>query len=75
MPVPAVKYYGLRVMANVLPSITISANIDQKGMTHDPEETRIYQADPLIHDYATLATCKFIQIVVISFLAKKLVYS
>lgn len=59
MPVPLPKYYGLRFMANIVPSITIKAGIDEKGMSHDQEEIKIYQADPLVHDYATLSTCKF----------------
>lgn len=58
MPIPALKYYGLRFASNILPSVTIKAGIDEKGISHDEEEIRIYQADPLVHDYATLATCK-----------------
>lgn len=57
MPVPAPKYYGLRLMASITPSITIHAGVDANGISHDKEEVQKYLDDPLVHDFATLATC------------------
>lgn len=60
MPVPAPKYYGLRIMASITPSVTIHAGIDAAGISHDKEEIQKYLDDPLVHDFATLATCKYL---------------
>ncbi|KAI8982210.1 Alpha/Beta hydrolase protein [Mycotypha africana] len=58
MPVPAIKYYPLQFLAKFLPSITIKAGVDPAGISHDEEEIQKYKDDPLVHDYATLATLK-----------------
>ncbi|KAI8077908.1 Alpha/Beta hydrolase protein [Gilbertella persicaria] len=58
MPIPALKYYSLRLISMVLPSITIQANVDPKGISHDENEIQAYINDPLLHDYATLATLR-----------------
>jgi acylglycerol lipase len=61
MGIPAPKYYGMRVLSNILPSMTIQAGIDSAGMSHDQEEIQKYLDDPLVHDFATLATCMSVQ--------------
>jgi acylglycerol lipase len=58
MPIPAPKYYGLRMISNLLPNFTIQAGVDPNGISHDPEEVNKFRQDPLVHDYATLNTCK-----------------
>ncbi|RCH88993.1 hypothetical protein CU098_000933 [Rhizopus stolonifer] len=58
MPIPALKYYGLRMVSNVLPNFTIQAGVDPNGISHDPEEIIKFKEDPLIHDFATLNTLK-----------------
>lgn len=59
MPIPAPKYYVLRGVATILPSITIQAGVDAKGISHDEDEIKKYLDDPLVHDFATLSTCEF----------------
>ncbi|KAG2212730.1 Alpha/Beta hydrolase protein [Mucor mucedo] len=56
MAIPMPKYYALRAVSFVLPSITIQAGIDPAGMSHDQDEIKKYLEDPLVHDFATLAT-------------------
>ncbi|KAG0734310.1 hypothetical protein G6F57_012016 [Rhizopus arrhizus] len=58
MPIPAPKYYGLRMISNLLPNFTIQAGVDPNGISHDPEEVNKFRQDPLVHDYATLNTLK-----------------
>lgn len=58
MGIPAPKYYGMRILSSLLPSMTIQAGIDSAGMSHDQDEIEKYLNDPLVHDFATLATCK-----------------
>jgi acylglycerol lipase len=58
MPIPAIKYYPLKGLSKVLPSFTIRAGLDPSGISHDKEEVEIYKNDPLVHDFATLATGK-----------------
>lgn len=57
MAIPTPKYYALRAVSVILPSITIQAGIDPAGMSHDQDEIKKYLEDPLVHDFATLATC------------------
>ncbi|GAA5803601.1 Alpha/Beta hydrolase protein [Helicostylum pulchrum] len=56
MAIPAPKYYGLRFVSNFLPSFTIQTGVDAAGISHDQEEVKKYLEDPLVHDFATLAT-------------------
>ncbi|ORE08627.1 alpha/beta-hydrolase [Rhizopus microsporus var. microsporus] len=58
MPIPALKYYGLRMISNLLPHFVIRADLDASGMSHDQDEVKRFKEDPLVHDYATLATLK-----------------
>lgn len=58
MPISTPKYYSIRALAALIPSMTIRAGIDAAGISHDKEEIQRYLEDPLVHDYATLATCK-----------------
>ena len=60
MAIPTPKYYAIRGIAAIVPSLTIRAGVDPAGMSHDQEEIKKYLEDPLVHDYATLATCKMI---------------
>jgi acylglycerol lipase len=58
MSIPAPKYFVLRGIATILPSITIQAGVDPKGISRDADEVQRYLDDPLVHDFATLATCE-----------------
>ncbi|KAI7898951.1 Alpha/Beta hydrolase protein [Cokeromyces recurvatus] len=58
MPISSVKYYTLRTLSNIVPSVTIRAGVDPAGISHDKEEVEKYKKDPLVHDYATLATLR-----------------
>ncbi|KAI8636808.1 Alpha/Beta hydrolase protein [Parasitella parasitica] len=58
MQIPAVKYYTIRALAAIVPSMTIQAGVDSAGMSHDKEEVQKYLDDPLVHDFATLATLR-----------------
>lgn len=58
MPISALKYYGLRMVSNLLPHFVIKADLDASGMSHDQDEVKKFKEDPLVHDYATLSTCK-----------------
>jgi acylglycerol lipase len=59
MAVPAIKYYPMRLLSNVMPSFTINAGLNADGMSHDQDAIKEYLEDPLIHDYATIGTSKF----------------
>lgn len=56
MPISPFRYYPLRVVSKILPSFVIKVGIDPKAISHDEKEIEIFKNDPLIHDYATLAT-------------------
>ncbi|CAO3643172.1 unnamed protein product [Mucor hiemalis] len=58
MPISTPKYYSIRALAALIPSMTIRAGIDAAGISHDKEEIQKYLEDPLVHDYATLATLR-----------------
>lgn len=58
MAIPTPKYYAIRAIAAIVPSMTIQAGVDSAGMSHDKEEVQKYLDDPLVHDFATLSTCK-----------------
>lgn len=58
MQIPTVKYYTIRALAAIVPSMTIQAGVDSAGVSHDKEEVQKYLDDPLIHDFATLATLR-----------------
>lgn len=58
MQIPAIKYYAIRAIAAVVPSMTIQAGVDSAGMSHDQEEIQKYLDDPLVHDFATLSTLR-----------------
>jgi acylglycerol lipase len=60
MEISTPKYYAIRALCAILPSITIQAGIDSAGMSHDKEEIQKYLDDPLVHDFATIATCKYL---------------
>ena len=56
MPVSPFRYYPLLMASKVLPSFVIQVGMDAKAVSHDEKEIEEYNSDPLIHDYATLAT-------------------
>ncbi len=39
-----------RLMMGIMPSITLPAGLDPKGISRIPEEVRSYSEDPLVHD-------------------------
>lgn len=47
-PPPALIGLG-RVMNRVMPTYTQAANVDARGLSHDPEVVQAYQNDPLVH--------------------------
>ncbi|KAI8387967.1 Alpha/Beta hydrolase protein [Radiomyces spectabilis] len=57
-PLPAIKYYPLLFISNFLPNFVISAGLDPKGISHDEQQVEAFKNDPLVHDYATLATIR-----------------
>ncbi|KAI8382477.1 Alpha/Beta hydrolase protein [Blakeslea trispora] len=58
MPIPPLRYYSLRAMSTVVPSVTIHAKVDPKGISRDQDEVNAYINDPLVHDFATLSTLR-----------------
>ncbi|KAK4514104.1 phosphoglycerate kinase [Mucor velutinosus] len=58
MKIPMIKYYTIRALAAIVPSMTIQAGVDPAGVSHDQEEVQKYLDDPLVHDFATLATLR-----------------
>lgn len=60
LPVSPLRYYPLMLASKILPSWVIQAGLDAKFISHDEEEVRKYKEDPLIHDYTTLSTGKYI---------------
>lgn len=58
MPISPLRYYPLQVAARIVPSFVIQAGLDFNAMSHDPKVAEELESDPLVHDYATLATGK-----------------
>lgn len=56
MPISPFRYYPLQVAARIVPSFVIQAGLDFNAMSHDPDVAEKLENDPLVHDYATLAT-------------------
>ncbi|WKN33701.1 lysophospholipase [Porifericola rhodea] len=42
-----------KILASLLPSLTLGANLNQKYLSHDPQVIEDYQADPLVHGMAS----------------------
>ncbi|ORX43193.1 alpha/beta-hydrolase [Hesseltinella vesiculosa] len=59
-PVPALKYYPLKMASYVLPSMTTRSPLDASFMSHDPEEVQKYISDPLVNDFISLGTARSI---------------
>ena len=47
-----------KAMGTVLPSLSMPSGLDASMISRDPEVVRIYQADPLVHDRATLGMAR-----------------
>jgi alpha-beta hydrolase superfamily lysophospholipase len=47
-----------KVLGNLLPTMTIPTSLETEGISRDPEVVRIYKADPLVHEVATLSTAR-----------------
>ncbi|KAF7730810.1 hypothetical protein EC973_001328 [Apophysomyces ossiformis] len=58
LPISPFRYYPLLIASRILPSWVIQAGLDPKAISHDEEEINKYVNDPLVHDYATLATIR-----------------
>ncbi|KAI9467960.1 MAG: Alpha/Beta hydrolase protein [Benjaminiella poitrasii] len=58
MPISPIKYYTIRTLSAIVPSMTIRAGVDPAGISHDKAEVEKYKNDPLVHDFATLATLR-----------------
>ncbi|KAI8143873.1 Alpha/Beta hydrolase protein [Fennellomyces sp. T-0311] len=58
MPVSPFRYYPLMLASKVVPSFVIQVGMDPKTISHDEQEIAVYNDDPLVHDYATLATVR-----------------
>ncbi|KAI9315138.1 Alpha/Beta hydrolase protein [Dichotomocladium elegans] len=56
MPVSPFRYYPLMIASKIIPSFVIQIGLNPAGISTDPAEVEIYKADPLIHDYSTLAS-------------------
>ena len=51
--VSAASIAAAKVLARVAPKLKMSNGLDVQGLSRDPEVVRAYQADPLVHGYAT----------------------
>ena len=49
------KIGAAKVLASVLPSMTVPTGLDADLISHDPEVVKVYLADPLVHDRSSLA--------------------
>ncbi|CDS08239.1 hypothetical protein LRAMOSA02187 [Lichtheimia ramosa] len=58
LPISPLRYYPLLAASKIVPSFVIQAGLEAKTISHDEQEIKAYEADPLIHDYATLATVR-----------------
>ena len=58
LPISPLRYYPLLAASKIVPSFVIQAGLEASTISHDEQEIKAYQDDPLIHDYATLATGK-----------------
>lgn len=47
-----------KIAGTILPRISLPTGLDASGLSRDPEVARAYQADPLVHDRATLRMAK-----------------
>jgi alpha-beta hydrolase superfamily lysophospholipase len=47
-----------KVLGGLLPTITIPTGLEAEDISRDPEVVRVYKADPLVHDVATLSTAR-----------------
>ncbi|KAI8061594.1 Alpha/Beta hydrolase protein [Gongronella butleri] len=60
VPVPALKYYPLKIASYVIPSVTTRSPLDPNLMSHDATEVEKYINDPLINDFISLGTARAI---------------
>jgi len=44
-----------KLMATVLPTMTVATGLDASSLSHDPQVVQAYRNDPLVHDKASLA--------------------
>lgn len=48
------KVFAVRLLAPVLPSLTLPTGLDPEGISHDPAAVAAYRSDPLVHGRASI---------------------
>ncbi|KAJ3050962.1 hypothetical protein HK097_008072 [Rhizophlyctis rosea] len=56
--VSAPKYWGIRLLSNVVGSAVVRSPVDADLLTAVPEANQQYKDDPLVHDYVSMCTAR-----------------